>query len=63
MLRAPELDAVLQVGPHQRGVEEQNHLLWPAGHASFYATQDMLGFRGYERTLLSYVQLLIHQYA
>lgn len=27
-----ELDTGLQVGSHERGVEEQNHLPQPAGH-------------------------------
>lgn len=33
MLRSPGLDAVLQVGCHKSGVEGENHLPGPAGHA------------------------------
>ncbi|KAK4810863.1 hypothetical protein QYF61_008835 [Mycteria americana] len=62
VLRAPELDAVLQVRSHQSGVEWQNHLPRPAGHASFDAAQDTVGLLGCERTLLAHVQLFIHQY-
>ncbi|KAK4810846.1 hypothetical protein QYF61_008818 [Mycteria americana] len=62
VLRTPELDAGLQVGSHQRGVEGQNHLPRPAGHASFDAAQDTVGFLGCERTLPAHVQLFIHQY-
>ncbi|KAK4810853.1 LOW QUALITY PROTEIN: hypothetical protein QYF61_008825 [Mycteria americana] len=61
VLRTPELDAILQVGSHQRGVEGQNHLPRPAGHASLYAAQDTVGFLGCERTLPAHVQLFIHQ--
>ncbi|KAK4815585.1 hypothetical protein QYF61_004800 [Mycteria americana] len=62
VLRAPELDAVLQVGSHQSGGEGQNHLPRPAGHTSFDAAQDTVGFLGCEHTLLDHVQLFIHQY-
>ncbi|NXC65955.1 LBN protein, partial [Anhinga anhinga] len=46
------LDAALQVGSHQSRVEGQNHLPRPAGHASFDAAQDTLGFLGCKCTLL-----------
>ncbi|KAK4820817.1 hypothetical protein QYF61_007211 [Mycteria americana] len=62
VLRAPELDAVLQVRPHQSKVERQNHLPRPAGHASVDAAQDSVGLLGCERTLLAHVQLFVHQY-
>ncbi|KAK4816463.1 hypothetical protein QYF61_017191 [Mycteria americana] len=62
VLRAPELDAVLQVGSQQRGVKGQNHLPRPAGHASFDAAQDMVGLLGCKHTLPAAVQLFIHQY-
>ncbi|KAK4815575.1 LOW QUALITY PROTEIN: hypothetical protein QYF61_004092 [Mycteria americana] len=62
VLRAPELDAVLQVRSHQSGVEGQNHLPRPAGHASFDAARDTVGLLGCERTLSAHVQLFIHQY-
>ncbi|KAK4824308.1 hypothetical protein QYF61_013053 [Mycteria americana] len=62
VLRAPELDAVLQVGSHQSRVEGQNPLPRPAGHASFDAAQDMVGLLGCKCTLLTHVQLFVHQY-
>ncbi|KAK4833105.1 LOW QUALITY PROTEIN: hypothetical protein QYF61_027771 [Mycteria americana] len=61
VLRAPELDAVLQVRSHQSRVEGQNHLPQPAGHAALDAAQDMVGLLGCKRTLLAHVQLFIHQ--
>ncbi|KAK4810127.1 LOW QUALITY PROTEIN: hypothetical protein QYF61_009522, partial [Mycteria americana] len=62
VLRAPELDAVLQVRSHQSRVEWQNPLPRPAGHASFDAAQDTVGILGCKCTLLAYVQLFVHQY-
>ena len=61
LLRAPELDTVLQVGSQQREVEGQNHLSQPAGHA-FDAAQDTVGLLDCERTLLGHVELLINQH-
>jgi len=57
VLRTPHLDAVLQVMFHQCRVEGQDHLPWPAGHASFDAAQDMVSVLGCEDTVLPYVQL------
>ncbi|KAK4826403.1 hypothetical protein QYF61_008690 [Mycteria americana] len=62
VLRTPELDAVLQVGSHQRRVQGQNHLPRPAGHTSFDAAQDTVGLLGCEYTLPAHVQLFIHPY-
>jgi len=50
------------MGSHQRGVEGQNPLPHPAGHAFLDAAQDMVGLLGCERTLVAHVKLLIHQY-
>ena len=61
MLGALELDTVIQVGSHESGVEGQNHLPPPAGHASLDAAQDMVGFLDCKRTLPAHVELLIHQ--
>jgi len=47
VLRAPELDAGLQVGSHQSRVEGQNHLPRPAGHTSLDAAQDAVGKNGF----------------
>jgi len=44
VLRTSQLDAVLQVRPHQHRVEGQDHLPHPAGHASFDAAQDTVTF-------------------
>jgi len=49
----PELDTVLQVRPHQSGAVGQNHLPLPAGHDSFDAAQDTVGFLGYETAHLN----------
>jgi len=62
VLRAPELDAGLQGGSHQSGVEGENPLPRSAGHVALDAAQDMLGFLGCEHTLLAHIQLFIHQY-
>jgi len=62
VLRAPELDSELQVRSHQSGAEGQSHLLLLAGHTAFGAAQDMAGLLGCKRTLMSHVQLFIHQY-
>ncbi|PKU42021.1 hypothetical protein llap_7679 [Limosa lapponica baueri] len=61
ILGAPELDAVLQMESHQSGVEGENHLPQPAGHASFDTTQDAVGLLGCECTLSTHVELLIPQ--
>ena len=47
MLRAPELDAGLQVRSHQSRVEGQNPLPRPSGHASPDAAQDTVGLRAH----------------
>jgi len=60
VLRAPELDAGLQVGPPQSGAEGKNHLPRPAGHASLDAAQDTVGL-GCEHTLPDRVELLVNQ--
>jgi len=63
VLGAPELDAVIQVGSYQSRAEGQNPLLRPAGHATFDAAWDMVGFLGSEHILLAHVKLFIHQYS
>ena len=49
MLRAPELDGVLQVRSCQSRAEWQNHLPQSAGHNYFYAAQYADGLLGCER--------------
>jgi len=63
VLRAPELDAGLQVGSDQSGAEGQNPLARPAGHAAFGAAQNTVGLLGCEHTLLGHVQLFIPKYS
>ena len=58
----PHLDAVLQVRSHQNRLKGQDHLPQPCGCTSFGAAQVMVGFLGCKGTLLSHVQLPIHQY-
>jgi len=61
VLRAPELDRILQVGSHQSRAEGQNHLPHPAGHASLDVAQDTVGLLGCKCTFVAHVQLFIHQ--
>ncbi|KAK4833081.1 hypothetical protein QYF61_027743 [Mycteria americana] len=63
VLKVPELDAVLQVRSHQSGLERQNHIPGPAGHASFDAAQHTVGILGCKHTLPAHVQLFVHQAA
>ena len=60
VLGAPDLDAVLQMVPHEGRVERHNHLLRPAGHPSD-AAQDTFGLMGCKCTLLAHVKLFICQ--
>ena len=60
VLRAPELDAVLQMGSHKRRVEEKNHLPRLAGHASLDVTQDTIGLPGYKHRLPVHVESFIN---
>jgi len=63
VLRAPELDAGLQLGSHRSRVEGQNHLPQPAAHTSLDAAQDTVGLLGFERTLPGHVQLFFDKYS
>jgi len=62
VLRAPELNAVLQVASHQRRVEGQNPFPRLAGHASLDGAQDTVGPLGCQRTLPAHVQPFVYQY-
>ena len=53
VLRTLHTDAVLLVRSHQQRRKGQDHLPCPAGHASFDAAQDMVGFLVWEGTLLA----------
>lgn len=43
MLGGPKMDATLQVGSHESGVEVENHVPQPSGHTSCDVAQDMVG--------------------
>lgn len=58
VLGAPELNIVLQVGSHESKIEGKSHLPRCAGHASFDAVQDMVGFLGCKCTLQAYVKFV-----
>jgi len=59
VLRAPDLDAGLQVKFHQGSADGQNHLPRPAGHAAFDAAQDTTGLLGCKHPLLAIVKLFV----
>ena len=61
VLGAPDLDRVLQMGPHEGREEEDNHLLVPAGHPSSDGTRDTIGLPGCKHTLLAHVKFFISQ--
>lgn len=46
VLRSLELDAVLQVGTHERGIERQNLLPCSGGHTALDAAHGVIGFLG-----------------
>ena len=50
----PELDAVLQVGPHEGRLKGDNHLPHLASYPPSNGTQDTIGFSGCKHTLLAY---------
>jgi len=62
MLGAPEMNVVLQVGPHESRVEGQNHLPQPDGHTSLDATQDTVGLLDCQHTLLAHAESFINQH-
>lgn len=62
VLGTPELDTVLHVGSHKSRIEGKNPLSQVAGHFSFDVAQDTVGFLGCRCTLLSHVELLIHEH-
>jgi len=62
MLQLPELNSVMQVGSHERGVEKGNHLPLITGHTSFDEAQDAAGFLYCKCTLSAHVELLISQH-
>ena len=61
VLVASDLDAVLQMEPHEGSVENDNHLPAPAGHPSSEAAQDSTGHLGCKHTLLTHGKFIIYQ--
>lgn len=59
VLGVPELNTVLQVGSHIRGVEGKNCFLWPAGLIAFDATLDTVGLLGWGHRLLAHIEFII----
>jgi len=59
--RAPDLDAVLQMAPHEGWVEWDNPLPDPAGHPSADGAQDTIGLLSCKSTLLADLKSFIHQ--
>lgn len=53
-----QLNAVVQVEPHEGGVEKENHLPSYASHASFDVVQEIVGFLGWECVL--WVDVVFH---
>jgi len=58
---SPELDTVLQMGPHYGSVEGKENLPGPAGHTLLDASQEPISFLGSQGTLLTHSQPVIHQ--
>lgn len=54
MLRALDLDVVLQVTSHEGRAEEENHLPWSADYSFFDEAQNEIGFLIRRCTLLSF---------
>ena len=61
VLRASDLNAVLQIEPHKGRVEEDNDLLHPAGYLSSGGTQYTIGLPGCKCTLLAPVKYFTNQ--
>jgi len=61
VLEATDLDAGLQMGPHESRAEGDNSLPSPCCHPSFNAAHNTVGLLGCKHTLLAYVQFFIHQ--
>ncbi|PKU36140.1 hypothetical protein llap_13557 [Limosa lapponica baueri] len=60
-LGSPELDPVLQMGPHQGSVKGQDNLSRPAGHILPDTPQDAIGLLGHKGTLLAHGHLIVCQ--
>jgi len=61
VLGTPGLDAVLQMVPHEGRIEGNDPLPLPAGHYTFDAAQEVVGFLGCKCTLLAHVKFFIYQ--
>jgi len=60
VLWCPELHTVLEVRPHQRRVERDNHFPRPTSDAVLDASQDTVGPPGCQGTLLAHIQLAVN---
>lgn len=59
---APELSAVLHMGPHENRVEERhNDLFCPSDHILFEAAKDSFGSMDCKHKLLALFEFLINQ--
>jgi len=61
-VRAPKLNTVVEVWPHQCQVQGYNPLPTPAGHTIPDTSQDAVGLLGHLGTLLAHVQLAVDQH-
>ena len=61
MLEAPDLNAVLQIGPHEDGVETVNHFPRSAGHPFSDVAKDTVGLLGCKHTLLAHINFFINK--
>ena len=61
VLGAPDLNTVLQLGPHKSRVEGDSHLPHPADHSSSDGTWDIISIPGCKLTLLADVKVFINQ--
>jgi len=62
VMRGPKPNTVLQVRPHQCGVQGHDHLATPAGPTIPDTSQDAVGLLGHLGTLLAQVQLAVDQH-
>ena len=60
VLRAPDLDVALQMGPHEGRAEGNNPLPLPAHHPIFDAILDTVDLLGCKHILLAHVQSHFH---
>ncbi|KAK4827635.1 hypothetical protein QYF61_019845 [Mycteria americana] len=62
VVRAPKLNTVFEVRPHQCRVQGHDHFPSPSGHTISDTSQDALGLLGHLGTLLAHIQPAINQH-